>query len=159
MMNRDALGTYLNDHLAGAQAGRDLADRIRERSEGSPLGTEMASILAEIEEDRKTLNRIVDELDLEQNPVKQTAGAVFERLSSMKLDPGEGNDQKLMMALETLELGIAGKVAMWRALRETGSRGLDLPDYGWNDLIRRGEGQIERVERERLNAAAAALID
>jgi hypothetical protein len=48
-----AIDVYLNDHLAGAMLGSDLATQIRERHEGSPLGDLMSSIAAEIEEDRR----------------------------------------------------------------------------------------------------------
>jgi hypothetical protein len=33
-----AIDVYLNDHLAGATLGSDLAEQIRERHEGSRLG-------------------------------------------------------------------------------------------------------------------------
>ena len=34
---------YLNDHLAGAMLGSDLAEQILERSEGTPFGDVMLS--------------------------------------------------------------------------------------------------------------------
>ena len=46
-MADDPLGTYLNDHMGGAMLGSELADQIRDRNEGTPLGGLMASIAAE----------------------------------------------------------------------------------------------------------------
>ncbi len=36
-----AMDVYLNDHLAGAKLGSDLAKQLRARSEGTPLGDVM----------------------------------------------------------------------------------------------------------------------
>jgi hypothetical protein len=33
-----AMDVYLNDHLAGATLGSNLAEQIRDRHEGTPLG-------------------------------------------------------------------------------------------------------------------------
>ena len=46
------MDVYLNDHLAGATLGSDLAQHIRDQNEGSPLGDVMGSIAPQIEEDR-----------------------------------------------------------------------------------------------------------
>jgi hypothetical protein len=43
------MDVYLNDHLAGAMLGSDLAEQIRDRHEGTPLGDVMGSIAPEIE--------------------------------------------------------------------------------------------------------------
>jgi hypothetical protein len=50
-----AIDVDLNDHLAGATLGSDLAEQIRDRNEGTPLGDAMGSIARQIEEDRRTL--------------------------------------------------------------------------------------------------------
>ena len=36
MFADDSLAIYLNDHLAGSAAGRDLADKIRSKNSGTP---------------------------------------------------------------------------------------------------------------------------
>ena len=33
-----AMDVYLNDHLAGAMLGSDLAEQLRDENEGTPLG-------------------------------------------------------------------------------------------------------------------------
>jgi hypothetical protein len=47
-----AMDVYLNDHLAGATLGSELAEQIRNRHEGTPLGEVMRSIAPQVEEDR-----------------------------------------------------------------------------------------------------------
>jgi hypothetical protein len=50
-----AMDVYLNDHLAGAMLGSNLAEQIRSRNRGTPLGELMGSLAPQIEEDRQTL--------------------------------------------------------------------------------------------------------
>ena len=46
MAASDQLATYLNDHLAGAMAGRDLAQKIADTNQGTPMGSSMAEVAA-----------------------------------------------------------------------------------------------------------------
>ena len=43
MPSDEPLGTYLNDHLAGAAAGVELAEKLGANYEGTPLGTAVAA--------------------------------------------------------------------------------------------------------------------
>ncbi len=65
------MDVYLNDHLGGAMLGSDLAEQIRDQSEGTALGDVMTEIAAEIEEDRETLVELMEAMDVSRNPVKQ----------------------------------------------------------------------------------------
>ncbi len=76
-----ALEIYLNDHLAGAMLGTDLAEQIRERSEGDPFGDVMTGLAAQIEEDRETLVALMEQLDVARNPVKQATTWLAEKAS------------------------------------------------------------------------------
>jgi len=40
-MNDESLSTYLNDHLAGSAAGKELAEQCATSNLGTPLGTLM----------------------------------------------------------------------------------------------------------------------
>ncbi|HYJ50547.1 MAG TPA: hypothetical protein VEX12_11580, partial [Microbacterium sp.] len=78
------MDVYLNDHLGGAMLGTELAQQIRDRADGSPLGGVMRRIAAEIEEDRETLTELMDQLGVTRNPVKQVTGWVAEKASKVK---------------------------------------------------------------------------
>jgi hypothetical protein len=114
-MARKALGIYLNDHLAAATMGRDLARQLASQTEGTPLGERMGSIAAAIEADREEL--------------------------------------------ETLSLGVEGKLALWQALAAIGEDEPALGPMDLQDLIRRAETQRVALERERLALAPEALSD
>jgi hypothetical protein len=50
-MSDKAMDVYLNDHLAGAMLGSDLAQQIQSRNQGTPLGELMQALAPQIEED------------------------------------------------------------------------------------------------------------
>jgi hypothetical protein len=74
------------------------------------------------------------------------------------LSSGEG-DLGLFMALETLSLGVEGKAALWRALREVEDRYAELDAGELDTLIARAAGQREALEAERLTVARQALAN
>jgi hypothetical protein len=57
-----AIHVYMNDHLAGASLGTDLAEQICSRHADTPLGRVMRPIADEIAEDRQTLLRLMEEM-------------------------------------------------------------------------------------------------
>jgi hypothetical protein len=158
-MGDRAIDVYLNDHLAGAMLGSDLAGQIRDRYEGTPSGDLMRSIAAEIEEDRQTLLDLMDRMDVSRNPVKQATGWMVEKVSRLKLSgrvSGEP-DYGAFMAFETLALGVAGKMCLWRALKVVASQYPQVASTDLDGLIARAEAQHTALEAERLAAGGHAL--
>ena len=158
-MTDRALDVYLNDHLAGATLGEDLAGQIRDRHAGTPLGESMSSIAAQIEQDRQTLVDLMERLDVTRNPVKQATGWVAEKASRVKfsgLVSGEP-EHGAFLALETLALGVAGKACLWTALKQIADDYPALASVDLDALIGRAEAQHGVLERERLTAGRRAL--
>ncbi len=98
------------------------------------------------------------ELGIHRSRAKNAAAWLAERASRLKPNGrlrGEPSMQRLH-ELETLSLGIAGKLALWQALRVVPEvaafAGIDLPA-----LEERARSQRERVEAERMAFARAAL--
>lgn len=154
-----AMDVYLNDHLAGAMLGNDLAEQIRDRHEGTPLGDRMRSIAAQIDEDRQTLLDLMERMGVARNPVKQATGWVAEKASRVKfsgLASGEP-DHGAFMALESLTLGVEGKACLWRALKEVASQHPPLASTNLDELIKRAEAQHSALERERLAVGKRTL--
>ncbi|MDQ6820157.1 MAG: hypothetical protein M3076_07445 [Actinomycetota bacterium] len=115
-----AMDVYLNDHLTGATLGSDLAEQIRNRHEGTPLGEVMRSIAPQVEEDRQTLIDLMERMGTAKNPVKQASGWLAEKVSRVKFSAAVSGepDHGAFMALESLTLGVEGKMALWTALKE-----------------------------------------
>jgi hypothetical protein len=154
-----ALDVYLNDHLAGATLGSNLAEQIRDRHEGTPLGEVMRTIAAQVEEDRQALIDLMERLDVSRNPVKQATGWVAEKASRVKFSgvvSGEP-DHGAFMALESLTLGVAGKLSLWQALEQVKGDYPELASADLDGLIARAQAQHGKLEQQRLAAGRRAL--
>lgn len=154
-----AIDVYLNDHLAGAMFGSDLAERLAERTEGTEFGQAMGTLASTIEEDRETLKGLMDRMGTSRNPVKQAATYVAEKVSRVKLSGlSAGEDEfGLLLALETLSLGVEGKASMWAVLRDVGGRYPALAQTDFDALLQRARDQREILEQERIEAGRRAF--
>ncbi len=159
MVHQGQLATYLNDHLGGSMAGRDLAEKIASENEGTELGSFMAGVLAAIEEDRSTLEDIMKQVGVERAVVKQAAGRLAERLSRLRMHQTVTRDPGLsrLMELEALILGITGKLAVWRTLRELAPREPRLGGVDLDDLMGRAREQLRGLEEHHRAMAADAF--
>jgi hypothetical protein len=114
------LAIYLNDHLAGATAGVELARRARSSNrESADFGPPLSDLCTEIEADRETLERVMAELGARRDPVKARAGWLAEKLGRLKLNGQLRGYSPLsrVIELEGLCLAIGGKLGLWRTLR------------------------------------------
>lgn len=154
-----ALDVYLNDHLGGATLGTELAEQIRDKAEGTPLGEVMRTIAAEIAEDHQTLTELMERMDTSRNPVKQVGGWIAEKASRVKFSGASSGeaDQGTFLALESLRLGVAGKKCLWLALQQARESYDGLATVDFERLIERAEAQERTLERERMAAGARAL--
>lgn len=152
------LALYLNDHLAGATLGVELARRLRSSNREDPeLGKPVSEICEEIEVDRRTLERVMEQLGIRRDPFKQKAAWVAEKLGRFKLNGQLTGYSPLsrLVELELLLIGITGKMQMWRALEHTVDGTVGELDFG--QLAERAAGQRSRVGDLHLIAAARAL--
>lgn len=154
-----AIDVYLNDHLAGAMFGRELAEQIQAQNEGTTLGELMESLAPQIEQDRRTLIELMQQLNSSKNPVKQATTWIAEKASRVKLKGMTSGDLELgtFTALETLALGVQGKACMWTALKQVANEHPPVAALNLDELIDRAHAQYDLLERERLAAAARAL--
>jgi hypothetical protein len=157
-MSRTYLSIYLQDHLAGASAGVNLARRASSHNEGTPTGRRLDQIALEIEADRETLAAFMAELGIPPSRIKNAAAWITERLSRLKPNGRTHGDTSLlrMHELETLSLGIAGKQCLWEALRMA-PESAAIANLDLDTLIERARSQRERVEMERMALARVAL--
>lgn len=152
------LAVYLNDHLAGATLGVELARRLRgSNGRDDALGTPLTEICAEIEADRKALERLMEQLGIRRSLVKPAAAWTAEKLGRLKLNGQLTGYSPLsrLVELELLAIGIEGKMQMWRALE--GALGESLGGFDFGQLVERAAGQRDRVEALHRIASARAF--
>jgi hypothetical protein len=149
------LGIYLNDHLAGATGGLELA----RRAAGSAAGTEAAGPLqrfaAEVAEDRAALLEMMAALGVPVRSYKVYAAWIGEKAGRLKLN-GHLLSRSPLSTLEELEmlrLGVEGKAAGWRTLRALAERDSRLDADQLDQLISRARLQAAMLEELRLHAA------
>lgn len=152
------LGIYLNDHLAGATAGVELARRLRSSNHDDvDFGAPLAEVCAEVEADRETLQRAMGRLGIRRGCVKPAAAWAGEKLGRLKPNGRLRGYSPLsrVIELEMLAIGIAGKARMWRTLE--GTLGESLDGIALGPLADRADRQRARVEELHRIAAARSF--
>jgi hypothetical protein len=154
-MSDDPLGTYLQDHLAGAAAALELVDGLRAEHSDDPLGALAAKLLADIGSDRDVLDALAQRVD-GSSLLKDATGWLGTKLGRFKLGRAAGA-LGTFQALETLALGILGKLALWHALKAIAPGDARVSGVDFDVLAERALAQHSLVEAERLRLARAAL--
>jgi len=150
----DTLATYLHDHLAGSHFAIKLLDSLHDQYRDDDLGNFALAIRAEIKQDQETLEGIIDQAGRANLDLTEAAGWLVEKASKFKLQHDDSSGGLgTFEALETLTLGIRGKLALWKALpviREADQR---IPNLDFEELGFRAEDQFAQVEEQRLQLA------
>jgi len=158
-MGIEILATYLNDHLAGSVVAIELLDHLSGLSKGTERERLFASLQSEIEEDQAVLKELLREVGGKESRMRNAAAWLTEKVgeAKLKLDDSGGGELRALEALETLELGILGKFALWRALGVAADLVPQIRKLDLSKLERRAKEQHDRVEVERLKVARAAF--
>jgi hypothetical protein len=157
-MSTEALAAYLNDHLAGSVAAIELIERAVSAHKGTPLGRFLLGLQNEIEADQDSLRDLLRRLGAGESRLKQAGAWLSEKASRIKLSgPDEASPLALLETLETLALGVQGKLSLWRVLRAVAPRHRELAGVDFNRLEQRAADQHAKIEARRLEAARDAL--
>ncbi|RRO16911.1 hypothetical protein EIL87_11515 [Saccharopolyspora rhizosphaerae] len=141
---RRFLAIYLNDHLAGAMGGVGLA----QRSAQSHRSEKLWALAEEIDEDRRTLLRIMRALDVQPARYKVLAARVAERLGQLKTNGRIVRRSPLspLVELEALHLGVHGKASCWRTLLAMSDHIAELDPPLLRELLARAQAQVQVLE-------------
>jgi hypothetical protein len=149
------IAIYLNDHLAGATAGVELARRIAHQHDNPALG----ELARAVERDRESLLRVMDTLGVTQDHVKVAGGWLGEKLGRLKLNGRLFSRSPLsyLIELEAMRMAVDGKAAGWQTLRMLSEHDSRLDRAHIDDLLARAEEQKRTLETLRIAAAAAVF--
>jgi hypothetical protein len=153
----DALVTYLNDHLGGAQIAVQLLEAMRDQNDHQEFRQFASVLLPEIRTDDLTLHHIAEKIGSGASTVKQVGGWLLEKATRLKLGHTGSKNFELFESMELLALGIQGKLALWKALQAASSSDPRLREYDFETLIRRAQQQYGDVENQRLGLASVVL--
>jgi hypothetical protein len=153
------LAIYLNDHLAGATAGLELARRTASAQRGTTDGPALQQLADEIAQDRESLLAIMRALDVGVQHYKVGAGWLAEKVGRLKLNGAWLSRSPLssLVELEGLYVGINGKGCLWRTLRVLADTDTRLDTDELDRLVARAGDQAQRVEQMRLRVSGEVL--
>lgn len=147
------LGIYLNDHLAGATSGLELARRAA--AAPGPYGGALKRLTAEVAQDRAGLRDIMAALGIPVRGYKVGAAWIGEKVARLKLN-GHVLTRSPLSSLEELEmlrLGVEGKAAAWRTLQVLAQTDERLDSGRLDELLARAHRQADLLEELRVRAA------
>jgi hypothetical protein len=150
------LGIYLNDHLAGATGGMELARRVAGSHHDPAQRTTLQRMAADITEDRRALLDLMAALGLPVRHYKLSAAWAAEKAARLKLN-GRLLSRSPLSSLEELEmlrLGVEGKAAGWRTLRALADAESRLDRDRLDELMARARQQADLLEELRVQTAA-----
>jgi len=155
----DLLAIYLQDHLAGATTGLELARRARDENRGTELGEFLVGLAQEIEEDRDELREIMRDLGVGDDVLKLVAAWTGEKLGRLKLNGRLTSYSPLsrVLELEGLIMGVNGKLSMWLAFRLMADRDSRFDAARYDRLIDRAEHQLAGLRDHHAPTAAEAF--
>jgi hypothetical protein len=153
------LSIYLNDHLAGATAGAELARRMAASGHLPDPPGALPRLASEIADDRSALLQIMADLDIPVRSYKVYAAWMGEKAGRLKPN-GHLRTRSPVSNLEELELlrlGVEGKAAGWRTLRVLADRDSRLAADRLEELMARARRQADLLEDLRVHAAAQVV--
>jgi hypothetical protein len=153
------LGIYLNDHLAGATAGSELAKRMSRSHRGGEDAAALSRLAAEVAQDRSALLDIMASLGVPVRAYKAGAAWLGEKAGRLKFNGRLRSRSPLsdLEELELLRLGVEGKAAGWRTLRALADIDTRLGAGRLDELISRASSQAGQLEELRLRAASRVI--
>ncbi len=152
---RDALVSYLRDHLSGSDMALQVVRRLMTTQGSGRDGSLFWQLADEFKQERATVRALLERLGASpgspQRAASYVSGAVLSSLAG-----GASGNLSLLRSLEGLAVGIQGKRCLWRSLLALGPRAsLEGVDYA--ELESRAVRQWEFVEERRRAAAASAF--
>lgn len=159
MTDRKRLSIYLNDHLAGAVAGTELARRAAGNNKENEFGEFLGNLAHDIDSDRQSLKRIMELLEIKENPAKNATAWLSEKIGRLKLNGRIMGYSELsrLIEVEGLSLGVKGKQALWKTLKELSSEDGRINASEVDRLLERALSQASDLEEERVKLIGQAF--
>jgi hypothetical protein len=153
------LEIYLNDHLAGSVAMRELIERRLSDDPGGALGDFLRRFQEELEVDQAAVKRMIAHFGGTENPAKKTLAWLAEKIGRLKLNASLIGYSELsrLEELEFMVVGIRGKLALWTALEAAAITNKSLREFDLAPLREKAKRQLDEAETLRLEAAKRAF--
>jgi hypothetical protein len=158
-MEHKELSIYLNDHLAGATFGEDLAWRMAREHKASAMEGDFRRLAEDVTQDRLSLLALMGALRVPAKRHKVCSGWAAEKVARLKPNGRFWRRSGLstLIELESLRLGIQGKQQLWQALLPVAGEHNPLDEARLHGLLDRATAQMKAVDALHGTAAQEAL--
>jgi len=149
------LATYLNDHLAGARGGIELAESYLSSCDDRSPGREVITqIRRDLEDDQQALEQVMVVLGVERSLARQGLGWLAEKVTQIKIHEGSSQALHLLMMVEALSSGSMGRLGLLDRLAS-----LEAPDQGlpWKQRAARALDHLTLLRRLGTELSARAF--
>ncbi|MCK0113595.1 hypothetical protein MWU75_15725 [Ornithinimicrobium sp. F0845] len=148
----DVFELYLNDHLAGAEAGRARVRRMAEAHADLPIGPELPGLADQLDGEYQRIVRLLEELGLRRLAHRQVAARVLEQIGRLKLNGRllRRSPMTPVLELELMRGAVNAKAGLWEVLvGMAGDLGLDPAEFQeLADRVPQQSGLLERLHGE-----------
>ena len=156
---RDLLAIYLRDHRAGAAGALRLIRRARRQADREEVAATLAWLEAEVDQDRRSLDSIMERLGISPSPWKMALATIAERAARLKLNGRlvKRSPLSTLLELEALTAGVHAKRALWQSLAAVAEQFVPGGLRELDGLIDRATVQLERLQAHHDDAARHAF--
>jgi hypothetical protein len=160
MMPQHLLSSYLNDHLAAANASVALFERTRNGLAGTPWNPELALLTDEVVAGRSALREVMDVLGVHESRTKQLAALAAERLGRLKPNGHLRRRTVLtdLVELEALRVSMAVRINGLQVLRALAVQDARLRRDTFELLLDGAQDQADRLYRLHLQCARELTV-
>jgi hypothetical protein len=156
----ELLATYLDDHRAGAAAGRALSRRMADENSDTGWAEKLSKLAEDIEADDRTLAALRRALGVRGGLVKRALARVAAATARLKLNRRLVRYSPLSRILEAeaMMAGVVAKKCLWVAMRTRGDLGDRTAQFDFESLANRASKQIELLAEFHEAAVRAGFV-
>lgn len=158
-MNDDMLHAYLQHHWAGSSAGVAMFERVGRSHSDPEVAAEVRRLAAEMREDREAQRQIIVATGATPSRIAATTGRAVEFAGRFKPNGRLVRRSPLsdLFELEALRDAVAGKRTGWQLLRVATEGDVRVDPLQLDDLVRRADDQLARLEDLHLRVGRAVI--
>ncbi|MFJ9391155.1 hypothetical protein ACIRON_20190 [Nocardioides sp. NPDC101246] len=158
-MNDERLHAYLQHHWAGSSAGTAMFQRVGRSHSDPDVAARVRRLATEIREDQVSLRQIILATGAAPSRIAAATGRAVELAGRLKPNGRVVRRSPLsdLFELEALRDAVFGKRAGWQLLRAISEEDVRLDQEELDELIRRADDQLSRLEDLHLRVARAVI--
>lgn len=157
----EMLATYLDDHRAGAAAGRSLSRRMARENSDTGWAERLTGLAEDIEVDDRTLGELRRVLGVRGGMAKRVLARIAAGAGRLKLNRRILGYSPLSRVLEAeaMMAGVIAKKCLWAAMRSRGDLDDQTAQFDFASLETRAQDQIDLLAEFHEAAAKAAFTE